>query len=220
MIFVCGKSGLIGGFTLLLLSACTQQQSAAPVAQSVVATTAASPAAQAGDASHLVATIQDIMDSAVDPSADYLWESVSTTVNKKGIDERRPRSDKEWHEVRRRAVLLAEAANLIAMPGRRVARGSNVLEDGAPLDTPAIQKRLDANPAALAGFADALRSTSVQLLDAIDRRDVAALTDLGGTLDEVCEACHRTYWYPDDPPLGGTAKADGGKAAAPLSGGK
>ena len=30
------------------------------------------------------ATIKDLMDSVVDPSSDYLWESVATIVTKKG----------------------------------------------------------------------------------------------------------------------------------------
>jgi cytochrome c556 len=34
---------------------------------------------------------------------------------------------------------------------------------------------------------------------AADKRDVAAITDVGGTLDEVCESCHKLFWYPDEP---------------------
>jgi hypothetical protein len=34
-------------------------------------------------------------------------------------------------------------------------------------------------------------------VDAVDQRDVQKFSDLGGSLDEVCEACHKTFWYPD-----------------------
>jgi hypothetical protein len=54
-----------------------------------------------------------------------------------------------------------------------------------------------ANPAALAAFAQSNRTVALQLVDAVDRRDVQKLSDLGGSLDEVCEACHKTFWYPD-----------------------
>src|SRR5258706_11644350 len=79
------------------------------------------------------ATFQEIMDSIVDPSSDVIWEAVSTTVDAKGIHEKQPHTDAEWHEFRRRAILLVEAANLIAVPGRRVAKGDKSVEDGAPL---------------------------------------------------------------------------------------
>jgi hypothetical protein len=34
-------------------------------------------------------------------------------------------------------------------------------------------------------------------IQAIDRRDLDAMLELGGTLDEVCESCHITFWYPN-----------------------
>ena len=42
-----------------------------------------------------VATIKDIMDSAVDPAADYIWESLGTEVDADGIREKRPQNDEE-----------------------------------------------------------------------------------------------------------------------------
>ena len=41
------------------------------------------------------ATIKDIMDSMVDPSADTLWESVATIVSAAGTEERRPKTDED-----------------------------------------------------------------------------------------------------------------------------
>ena len=41
------------------------------------------------------ATIKDIMDSMVDPNADFLWESVATIVTTAGTEERAPRTDEE-----------------------------------------------------------------------------------------------------------------------------
>ena len=68
------------------------------------------------------ATIKDIMDSIVDPSADALWESVATIVTTTGIEDRRPRTDEEWLAVRRSAVQLVESTNLLLVEGRRVAK--------------------------------------------------------------------------------------------------
>src|SRR6476619_932513 len=61
----------------------------------------------------LTATIKDIMDSMVDPSADILWESVATIVSAKGTEERRPKTDEDWANVRRAAIRLIEGPNLL-----------------------------------------------------------------------------------------------------------
>lgn len=143
------------------------------------------------------ATFQEIMDSVVDFSADYLWQSFRTVSDEKGTHEYQPRTDAEWHEVRRRAVLLAESANLIAIPGRKVAHGDRTAETNDPLDVAAIQKRLDADHEQLVSFGDALRDISLQMVAAADKKDIDGMMRLGGTLDEVCEACHVKFWYPE-----------------------
>ena len=144
-------------------------------------------------------TNQELMDSVVDFASDYIWNAVSTTADKKGLHEVQPHTEEEWHELRRRAVLLVEAANLIAVPGRKVAHGDKTVEDQQPLDVAMIQQRLDTRREQLVGFAGALREVSLKLVDAADKHDVAAITDLGGKLDEVCESCHKVFWYPDEP---------------------
>jgi len=180
-----------------LLSACGG--TAPPVSAGKSGGGDAAAAAAAASPYKPTATFQEVMDSVVDFSSDYIWKAVSTTVDKKGVHEMQPRTDEEWHEFRRRAVMLVEAANLIAVPGRKVANGDKAVEDGQPLEVAKIQQRLDTNHAQLVGFADSLRDVSVKLVDAADKKDVASITDLGGTLDEVCESCHKVFWYPDQP---------------------
>ena len=62
------------------------------------------------------------MDSMVDPSADYIFESVAQIADEHGITDKAPHTDEEWKEVRRRAVQLLEAPNLLVIRGRKVAR--------------------------------------------------------------------------------------------------
>jgi len=94
--------------------------------------------------------------------------------------------------------MLAEAANLIAVPGRRVALENKTVETADPLKVMEIQQRIDTNYDQLVGFSGALREISLDLVAAADRRDVIAITQLGGTLDAVCESCHKVFWYPED----------------------
>lgn len=154
----------------------------------------------AGSPYQATATFQEVMDAAVDAPADYIWNAVSTISDETGVHENQPRTDEEWHEFRRRAVLLAESANLMSVPGRRVATGDKTLEAQEALPVAEIQQRLDSNHDALVGFAGALREVSLKLVAAADKRDVAAITDLGGTLDQVCESCHMVFWYPEPAP--------------------
>ena len=67
------------------------------------------------------ATIKDIMDSMVDPSGDFVFESIAEIADERGITHKEPRTDEEWKEVRRHALVLLESPNLLTMEGRKVA---------------------------------------------------------------------------------------------------
>jgi hypothetical protein len=145
------------------------------------------------------AGIQDIMAYMIDPAADYLWDSVSTTFNVKGVDEKQPRTDAEWNEVRRQAIIVAEASNLLMMEGRRVAKEGKQLEDhGVPgnLTAEEAEQAIAADRAGFVSFAQALHDVGESMVAAADARNVQALFDAGNTLDQVCESCHLKFWYP------------------------
>lgn len=154
----------------------------------------------------LTAGIQDIMKDLIDPAADFLWESVSTTVTAQGSEEHQPRTDEEWAEVRKQALIIAESANLIIMEGRHVAREGKVLDDhGTPgnLTAEEAEKAIAADRATFVGFGQALHDVGVAFLKAAEDRNPQAITDAGEAMDEVCESCHLKFWYPGQviPPL-------------------
>lgn len=57
------------------------------------------------------ATIKDIMDSIVDPDADFLWDSVSTITTKKGVVVNAPRTEADWAEERHRVIAAVANGN-------------------------------------------------------------------------------------------------------------
>lgn len=185
------------------LVSCQQNETAIPAPAETAGKPAVPPAlVQKPQPSPFIlsATIQDIMTSIVDPSADYLWDSVAIIGTKDGIEERQPRTDEEWLEVRHRAITLMEAANLLAMEGRRVVGEGKHLEDEGlegNLTAMEIQKLIDADHASFAALARALNSTAGQALQAIEQRDVDAFLEAGGIIDTSCEGCHTVYWYPN-----------------------
>jgi cytochrome c556 len=153
------------------------------------------------DAPQRALTIQELMDTRVDPSADVLWDSVAFIASAKGEEDRRPRTPAEWGAVRRSALALIEAVDELATPGRRVAAVEKEPGPGE-LRASAIQRRIDANPAAFARHARVLESAAQKALAAIDAKNADALMTAGGIIDEACEACHVVYWYPHQKGLG------------------
>ncbi|MET0292100.1 MAG: hypothetical protein ABW136_07005 [Steroidobacteraceae bacterium] len=175
----------------------------------VVATTLSACGAKSPEAAttespiHPVASILDLMLGQVDPAADFLWESVATISTLEGTEELRPRTDEEWLALRMRALQLAEAANLLMTPGRRVAHeGQHLDDEGTPgnLTPEQAQVALDANHDLFIAYAAALRGTAVRTIEAIDKRDIDLYLEVGGQIDEACEQCHAKFWYPGAAP--------------------
>jgi hypothetical protein len=140
------------------------------------------------------------MEGLIDPSADGLWDSVAYIASANGIEDRQPRTAEEWQAVRTSAVNLIEGANLLIMPGRIVAHdASNKASQPGPgeLSHAEIQKRIDATHGVFVQFARGLQAAGNEALTAIDAKNSQGLMDSGTTIDNACEACHVTYWYPN-----------------------
>lgn len=146
------------------------------------------------------ATVKDIMDSIVDPSADVLWNSVATIITAAGTEQRAPQSDEEWATLRRHAVQLIEATNLLLIPGRHVARPGEKPEDPKILLAPEqIEALINQDRQAWTRKAYVLHDAAVEAQKAIEAKNADALLDAGDVLDKACENCHLTYWYPRKP---------------------
>ena len=144
----------------------------------------------------LDATINDIMDSFVDPSADYIWDAVSTTVTAKGAVERYPQTDDEWKELRRRAIQIMEGANLLLIPGRRVAKAGQASDPRIELPPDRIEAMINHDRENFTKLAHDLYDSMIPVLQAIEAKDKHKLLDAGDGIDRACENCHMKYWYP------------------------
>jgi len=151
-------------------------------------------------------SIKELMDGIVDPAADVVFDAVSYNITAAGVEEVAPKTRDDWAEVRRHAALLVEAANLLRMPGRRVAPDGPFVEfeqdDVLPEDlTPEqIQRLVDADPAQFARLAQGLADAAMLALRAADAMDAEQLFASGDALDQACERCHLQYWYPKQKP--------------------
>jgi cytochrome c556 len=150
------------------------------------------------------ATIKDLMLSIVDPSADVVWLSVTSIVDDKGLNETVPKTDEDWVKVRHGAVALAEAANLLMIPGRRVARpGEKSETPGVELEPEEMDELIAKDRAAWNQRATHLHDAASAVLQAVAAKDANKVFELGEQIEEACENCHKQYWYPNEviPPL-------------------
>ena len=122
-------------------------------------------------------------------------------MTKKGTVETAPKADADWDQIQIGAVTLAEGAYLLkvrrpfAPPGDlNLSGGENPLE----LSPDQITARVVRDPVEWNARIEALRNVALEVLDVVERRDVAELWDAGENLDKACEACHRSYWYPGE----------------------
>ena len=59
------------------------------------------------------------MAGMVDPAANFIWRSVSTTVTAQGIEEKAPQNESEWTELRNAANLLSRGGRLLKQDPQR-----------------------------------------------------------------------------------------------------
>ena len=183
------RIGLICDFAIVVSvsAACTAEQQPPAAAQAPVSEF------------QPTATVKDIMQSLVDPNADFVWESVATIVSERGIEERRPKTTEEWDELRRRTITLLEASNLLLINGRRMADLSHQSEfPELELTADEMEALVKEDWGAWTERAHRLHDNSKVALAAIDARDAEALLNAGEGIDEACEGCHVKYWYPKD----------------------
>jgi hypothetical protein len=117
------------------------------------------------------------MESTVHPSAEVLFDSVGTIISISGVEEIAPKNDEEWATVQHNALTLAEAGNLLMMPGR------------AKQDSHWMK------------LAQALVDAGVVAHKAAQAKNAQALFEAGGQIYEACQGCHTRYWPKERLPL-------------------
>jgi cytochrome c556 len=170
------RKRMIGLAAFALLAACKPVTNAPPYAAQI--------------------TLQDTMNHLIDPEADVIWHATGSISTKQGTVEHSPKTDEDWEAQRRAALRLLEASNVLLIPNRIVTHTPFASAGPGVYSSEEVQRQIDANRAVFNALALNLRGASQQLLKASDKRDVASLLELGDALDQACEACHKTFWYP------------------------
>ena len=156
-------------------------------------------AAKAKRGQQVHSTMKDLMESILDPSADALWGAVKTVVDTEGTHETVPQTDEEWLDVRRAAIRIIEGGNLLLLPSREVAPpGTKSETPGVELEPAEIAALVRKKRKSFDALARALQGLGVEAMRAAEAKNAEALLDIGARMQDVCEACHQTFWYPGD----------------------
>jgi hypothetical protein len=187
----------IGG---ALFSACSAPKPAA-------ATTTQPPASAAqalwGDMKPVV-SVKELMHDFIDPASDYIFDSVGTIVTKKGEEDRLPRTDQDWEQLRMGAVMLAEGIYLLKIPRPFAPAGDENNSTGPEpeeLSPAQIKAKLEKDPVLWNAKIEALRNVGLEVLEIVKKKNAPELWDAAENLDEACESCHIEFWYPGDKAL-------------------
>ena len=116
-----------------------------------------------------VASVKQLMDGIIGPSATVVFDSVGTTVDATGIHEKQPSTDTEWAAVGASAAALVEAANLLMVGDRAVDKGG------------------------WATTSKALADAGMLVLKATQAKNAEGILEAGETLNASCDNCHSQY---------------------------
>ena len=114
-------------------------------------------------------SVHEMMTWYLEPAADVIWDSAGFVITEEGEVDLQPTTQQGWDHVRNNATVVAEAGNLLMMPG--IAADSEDWRD----------------------YSSGLIDAGVKARQAAINQDADALFDAGGQIYNVCRACHNRY---------------------------
>ena len=129
-------------------------------------------------------TVQQLMAQDVQPTAEIFWNSVQFVSDETGDHEIVPKTDADWKKVRDAATRLGELGALLQTPAYTEGRGEDWTQ-----------------------FAKSLVDVSKLAEQAADAKSTDKVFEVGGTIYNVCSACHQVYPATTGPEAEEAAKA-------------
>src|SRR4051812_33396262 len=118
----------------------------------------------------MICTVKQIMKGVVDPTSAAIWNAVSTESGPKGVIEKAPKTDGDWAQLEHSALMLAESANLLKMPERKMAlpeeMDAKTAADAPELTPRQIEEKVSKDRENWGKKADALREAAVKAIAA------------------------------------------------------
>ncbi len=126
----------------------------------------AAGACSRGPALEPIATIEQIMETTVEPVADAVFDAA---VWENGVQVGGPKTEDDWKRLQANALMLAETANLLLLDGRAKD------QVGWPMRT------------------RAMKDAALEAARAAEARNTQAMFDAGTHIYQACTGCHLQY---------------------------
>ncbi len=151
-------------------------------------------------------TLHEVMAGTIDPVADVIWEASSKAYGEDGNAHAGLLTAQDWTDIAGAARNLHDgAAIIVANPDLKVVKpGTKILDEGTvpeAVTAAQVEAYVERDRPGLAAHARELSSIALAIESAAKARNPATVVKLSEDLDEVCESCHRRFWYPDQPAL-------------------
>lgn len=135
----------------------------------LAACTDQAPPAATAPPFEIVTDVRETMEWVLEPAVDVIWDSAGTIITAEGRQELAPTTQEGWNAVIYAAATLAEAGNVLMLPGRSMGEDWDAYSRG-------------------------MLEASKLALEAAEAQDADALFEAGGRIYQVCRACHSQYW--------------------------
>ena len=132
-------------------------------------------------------TTQQLMANVMEPTAEIYWKSSGYVVDETGEHDLTPTTEEGWLATRTSAATITEMGNLLMTPLYAEGRGDDWIE-----------------------FSRALVEVGKQAEQTAIDRDSEAIMEVGGTMYNICSACHQVY-PPQNAPEAEEAESEAGE---------
>ena len=155
-------------------------------------------------------TLQQFMESEVNPAGEFLFHSVEQVSDAKGVRFRAPETSAEWKRVSDALEVLQNAPDLLTAKGLKAAPPGFKSEHPGIESPPAwIQQTIDSHRDDFDKRALRLQAAANKAAEAAQAHDAHGLYRALDGIDKACESCHLHYFYPGDTRAWVAAKEDG-----------
>lgn len=143
-------------------------------------------------------TVREVMADKVNPATLAIWEIGNKAMNDEGGLDPAKLDSAKWKELAAHAATLGKAGRAMqaAAAFRAAAPGKDQVAEGE-VSMAAVQKLIDANPDGFRQAAGELAAFAEDLDAAAKAKDWRTAGDRISGIDQVCEACHQAFWYPE-----------------------
>lgn len=147
--------------------------------------------------------VHDLMKKVFAVQTQIVWDVGNNAQDDNGNPDASKLTAADWDNLIKAAAQVRQASETLAKADKLMAAAPGQKLDGEGTTPGAytvkqVQAAIDRNPKAFKAFATAMAVSMKEIESAAKTRDAKKLFDASGAIDQVCENCHKQFWYPEE----------------------